>query len=431
MDTEYDVVVVGAGPGGATAASFLGREGVRTLLVDKAHFPRDKSCGDAVCSKSVSLLRELGLEEQLSQVPGHRADAEVFLNARGEGLHLPFVTRKGRFASAPANGPREVPGRPDLEPCPAYVIAREIFDDLLFRHACTYASVEAKEGFAFTDFLREGGKVVGVVGQGEGGRTRQIRARIVIGADGAMSKVAEKAGAYDFHHKHHDHWIAAFRIYFDGIGDLGNELEIHFLDELLPGYLWIFPEGNGRANVGAGMVETFVRGDRNGHRKMNLRQLGYRLLAEHPRLKDRFRVAKEVPNSFLGWQLPCGSERRQLAGDGWMLIGDAGSLIDPFSGEGIANAMSSAKHAAQTAVRALAGHGTLEDYPRAVWDELGEELATSTRLQKLVRHTWLVKWLLHRAATRPRLQEEIRELKAHDEGGRLANPLYLARMLTR
>lgn len=414
MDPEYDVVVVGAGPGGATAASFLGRAGVKTLLTDKAYFPRDKSCGDAICSRSVSLLRELGLEEELARLPGHRADGERFLNDHGEGLQLPFLFKRGRS---------------DLEPCPAYVIAREHFDNLLFRHACSHDSVESLEGFAFTDFLRENGRIAGVVGTLKGGEQRQIRARIVIGADGAMSKVAEKAGAYDFHHKNHEHWIAAFRIYFDDIGELGNDLEIHFLNGIIPGYLWIFPEGNGRANVGAGMVERFVRGDGHG-KKMNLKQMGYRILSEHPRLRERFKVAREVPNSFLGWQLPCGSERRQLSGDGWMLVGDAGSLIDPFSGEGIANAMSSARLAAQTAEHALKNSGDLKPYEAAVWQELGGELDASTRLQKLARQAWLVKWVLHRAATRPRLAREIRELKANDQSGRLANPLYLARLLT-
>lgn len=410
---DYDVVVVGAGPGGSTAASYLGREGVRTLLVDKAHFPRDKSCGDAVCSKSVGILRELELDEALPLVPSLRADGEVFLNHRGEALHLPLVSETARH---------------DLAPAPAYVIAREIFDDLLFRHAHGYDAVDTLEGFAFQDFLREDGRVAGVVGTLDGGAPQAIRSKIVIGADGAMSKVAEAAHAYDFHHKHHDHWIAAFRSYFDHVGDLTGELEIHFLPELLPGYLWIFPGGDGRANVGAGIVESYARGE-HGARKRNLKALGYQLLAEHPALRERFRHAREVPKSFLGWQIPCGSERRPLAGDGWMLVGDAASLVDPFSGEGIGNAMESARLAARTALHALGDGGDLRPYERAVWDELGEELATSTRLQRLTHHPRLVQWLLHRAATRPRLGREIRAIKAQGRADALTHPLKLARLL--
>lgn len=410
---DYDVVVVGAGPGGSAAASFLGRAGVRTLLVDKAHFPRDKSCGDAVCSKSVAVLEELGLAEALSLVPGQRAEAEVFLNQRGDALHLPLVT--------------ETP-RQELAPAPAFVIARRIFDDLLFRHARSHASVDTQEGFALQDLLRDGERVTGVVGAVEGGAVRRIRARIVLGADGAMSTVAQKVRAYDLHHKHHDHWIAAFRIYFDGVSGLGQELEIHFLSELLPGYLWIFPEGAGRANVGAGMVESYARGERGG-RKRNLKDLCYRLLAEDLRLRERFRRARELPHSFLGWQLPCGSERRRLAGAGWMLVGDAAALVDPFSGEGIGNALCSARLAARTAVDALGGTGDLSSYPRAVWAELGAELEASTRLQRLARHPRLAQWLLHRAATRPRLGQALRRLKAQGDGARLTHPFQLARLL--
>jgi geranylgeranyl reductase family protein len=412
MRDDYDVVVVGAGPGGATAATELGRAGVRTLLVDKARFPRDKACGDAVCSRSVSVLRELGLLDAVAKLPGQRVLTERFLNDRGEGLELPFLFARGAHA-APT-------------PEPAYVVPRLHFDNLLFEHARSFDSVDVLEGFTLTDLRFEEGRVTGVAGRTREG-PRTFRARIVIGADGAFSKVAEKVGAYDFHHKHHEHWIAAFRIYFDDVSGLGDALEIHFLDRMLPGYLWIFPEGRGRANVGAGMVESFARGEKG--QKVNLKQVGYALLANHPVLGPRFKNAREHPGSFLGWQLPCGSERRDIAGRGWMLVGDAASLIDPFSGEGIANAMVSAQLAARTAVESLRQGASLEMYAKAVWAELGAELKTSTRLQRLARHTWLVKWLLHRAATRPRLQAELTSLKVHDRGERLTHPLYLARTL--
>src|SRR5882724_1321974 len=95
---------------------------------------------------------------------------------------------------------------------------RELFDNVLFQHARSLSAVTVVEGFTFSDFLYDGGHIAGLVGTDDQGRQRRYGASIVIGADGAMSRVAEMAGAYDFGHKHHQHWIAAFRIYFRGVG---------------------------------------------------------------------------------------------------------------------------------------------------------------------------------------------------------------------
>ena len=280
---------------------------------------------------------------------------------------------------------------------------RELLDNVLFQHARSLSAVTVVEGFTFSDFLYDGGHIAGLVGTDDQGRQRRYGASIVIGADGAMSRVAEMAGAYDFGHKHHQHWIAAFRIYFRGVGGLTDNMEIHLLDELLPGYFWIFPVGAGEANVGAGMVESAVQG-REGGAKINLRKRTYQMLATHPRLRDRFAGAREVDGSFRGWQLPCGSERRPLAGAGWMLIGDAASLIDPFSGEGISNAMHSAMLAAECAARTLREgtvlEGGLRRYEEQVWQELGTEFDTAYRLQRLARHRRLLRFIFARA-TRP------------------------------
>ena len=380
---RFDVAIVGGGPGGATAAAFLSRAGLRTLLVDKERFPRDKSCGDAVCTKSVSILRELGLIGAVEREVCARVESQVMVGPDGEGLHLPLLGA----------------GSNDM----VYVIRRERFDNILFQHARSLPNVTALEGFSFADFLRAGdGSIAGIVGTDAKGHERHYAASIVIGADGAMSRVAARAGAYDFSRKNHDHWIAAFRIYFRDVSEPTGEMEIHFLNDLLPGYLWIFPVGANEANVGAGMIESAVQG-RRGAAKINLRQRTYELLRTHPRLRQRFAGAKEIAGSFRGWQLPCGSERRALAGDGWMLVGDAASLVDPFSGEGISNAMHSAQLAAECAARSLregTEHaGGLRDYEVRVWKELGPELDTAYRMQKLARHKWLLRFALNRAAT--------------------------------
>ena len=411
---RFDVAVVGGGPGGATAAAFLARAGLRTLLVDKERFPRDKSCGDAVCTKSVRILRELGLVSAVEREVCARVESQVMVGPDGAGLHLPLLGAGGNDA--------------------VYVVRRERFDNILFQHARSLPQVTALEGFSFADFLyARDGSVAGIAGTDAGGHERRYAASIVIGADGAMSRVAARAGAYSFSHKNHDHWIAAFRVYFRDVAGLADELEIHFLDELMPGYLWIFPVGGGEANVGAGMIESAVRAGEGGSR-INLRQRTYELLATHPRLRQRFAGAKEVAGSFRGGQLPCGSERRPLAGDGWMLVGDAASLVDPFSGEGISNAMHSAMLAAEYAAQALregtAHTGGLLRYEARVWKELGPELDTAYRMQKLARHKWLLRFVLKRAATRPRVRDAIVAMMRDPQAVRgLTRPSFYLRLL--
>jgi flavin-dependent dehydrogenase len=210
-------------------------------------------------------------------------------------------------------------------------------------------------------------------------------------------------------------------------------MEIHFVDEVFPGYFWIFPVGNGRANVGAGMFED--RMERDSRRKrVNLREMIRAVTSRHPRFRDRFGGARELEGSFRGWQLPCGSERRRIAGDAWMLIGDAAALIDPFSGEGIANAMISAKLAAECAVEALA-HGTsasggLLQYEERVRRELGSALATSTKIQRLARMKWLLDFVLKRASSRPHALKAIHEIIADREQARkLTSPFFYLKLL--
>jgi geranylgeranyl reductase family protein len=415
MEGEFDVAVVGGGPGGATAAAFLARAGVRTLLLDKAHFPRDKACGDAVCTKSVRILKELGLTSAVERETCARVSTQVLVGPQGRAVPLPFVDQAGE---------QRAPGI-------VYVIRRDRFDNVLFEHARSLPEVTALEGLAFADFLREDGRVAGIVATDAKGGEHRFRAKIVIGADGAMSKVAERAGAYDFSRKDHRHWIAAFRCYFRGVQGL-SDMELHFFDELSPGYFWIFPVGGGEANIGAGMVESSVQG-RDGRAKINLRKRTWELLATHPRLRDRFSAAQQVEGSFRGWQLPCGSERRPLAGDGWMLIGDAASLIDPFSGEGISNAMHSAKLAAQFAALALregtVREGGLRRYEEQVWRELGPELDTAYRLQRLASNRWLLRGVFACAA-RPRAREALATLMGDPEASRqLTRPWFYLRLL--
>ncbi|HEV8361145.1 MAG TPA: geranylgeranyl reductase family protein [Candidatus Thermoplasmatota archaeon] len=407
----YDVIVVGGGPGGATTASYLSRAGFKTLLVDKAKWPRDKICGDAISGKSISVLRELGLDQWVEREPHGKADGVIFSAPNGYAVTIPFPKKIDESKMKDQREHRYIQ--------PGYVVRREIYDNLLWSYAQKQEHVTTLEEFKVSDLLWEGPQVVGIEGTTKSGEARAFRAKVVVGADGALSKVAEKTHSYDFENKAHDHWIGAFRVYFKDVKGLTDNIEIHFVEGLLPGYFWIFPVDNGMCNVGAGMIETDLRKPGKDGKKPNMKATSWELMRSHPMFKARFEGATEVPGTYAGWLLPCGSERRILSGNGFVLVGDAGGLIDPFSGEGIGNAMVSGKYAAQTITEAFkAGTfsaGFFKAYDQRVWDALGHELDTSYKLQQMGRHTWLLNYLIKRAATKERVRNTISDMLADRE----------------
>src|SRR5690606_10374487 len=231
-----------------------------------------------------------------------------------------------------------------------------------------------------------------------------IEAQLILDASGANSHFARSIGGLDLDRRHH---AAGVRGYYSGVKDLDQQgfIELIFLKDLLPGYLWIFPLPGGRANVGLGLRSDVVK-----KRRVDLKELMQRAIAEHPALKDRFADAI-LEGAVQGMGLPLASKRRKLSGDNYMLIGDAGHLIDPFTGEGISHAMISGVHAADVASESLAAldHSAkrLKEYDRRVWKRLGQELSISTRLQQLADKVWLFDFVVDRANKNPALADTI------------------------
>ena len=420
---SYDVIVVGAGPGGSATAAFLGKEGHRVLLLDKAKFPRDKPCGDAISGKSASILRELGIADHVEEAPHAIAEGVVFSGPRGDVIQIPFPkdidpsgiknSKKYNYVTA------------------GYVQRRVVFDNVVFEHAKAQKSVDVIEEFEVTDVLKENGRAVGVKGRRKGEPERSFRSKLVVGADGALSVVAQKLGSFE---RDHDHWIGAFRVYFDGVTGMTNDIEIHFVEGLIPGYFWIFPLDNGWANVGSGMIETDLQKQGKDGKKKQLIEDTYRIMREHPMFKERFANAKEIEGSRRGWLLPLGSKHRRIHGPGWMLVGDAASLIDPFSGEGIGNAMVAGRLASEAATKALADpkatDAHLALYEQAVRAELDRELQMSYKLQRLGRHRWLLNFVLRRAAKSENVRNTISQMLADREKKEdFGNLLFYLRLL--
>ena len=408
----YDLIIVGGGPAGAAAALYAQRSGLAALLLDKQCFPRDKICGDALSGKAVAILHELGLFEEVCNLPGAAIARIVFGSPDATAASIDLRRYDLRDA---------LTGR--VLPMEGFVIRRAVFDDFLFAKARA-AAVHALEGFAVGALLREGGQVCGVRGRTADGTRLDFRAPLVLGCDGFNSVVARQSGLYRHESRH---WMVALRQYFEGVAGLSDQIELQFIDEVRPGYFWIFPLEGRRANVGIGMDHRDIKA-----RGIDLKEV-LAAAVESQTFGARFRDARPL-EAPVGWNLPVGSRRRPAYGNGFLLLGDAAGLIDPFTGEGIGNALYSARFAVETAVQAReAGDysaGFLRRYEDRLWAALGSELKVSTKLHNLGRWPYLMNWVIGKAAQNAEISDLICGMMANAvPRKRLTNPLFYLRLL--
>lgn len=406
----YDLIIVGGGPAGAAAALYAQRHGLAALLLDKQHFPRDKICGDALSGKTVAILHELGLFAEVSNLPGAAVARIVFGSPDATAASIDLSRYDLHHA---------LTGR--VLPMEGFVIRRAVFDDFLFAKA-REAAADTVEGFAVRELLKEGEQVCGVRGRTADGARLEFRAPLVLGCDGFNSVVARQSGLYS--HAGRD-WMVALRQYFEGVAGLSDQIELHFIDAVRPGYFWIFPLEGDRANVGIGM----------DHRDIKARGIDLKdaLAAAIKTFGARFGEARPL-EAPVGWNLPVGSRRRPAHGPGFLLLGDAAGLIDPFTGEGIGNALYSARFAAETAAQAKeAGDysaGFLRRYEDRLWDALGSELKLSTKLHRLGRWPLLMNLVIGKAAKNAEVSDLLCGMMADAVPRKvLTNPLFYLRLL--
>ncbi|HHM01971.1 MAG TPA: NAD(P)/FAD-dependent oxidoreductase [Caldithrix abyssi] len=402
----YDLIIVGGGPAGAAAALYAKKYDLSVLLLEKEAFPRDKICGDAVSGKSMTILNELNLLDEAARLPHQRIDRIRFGSPSGHQISIDLSE----------NRHLKMPG--------GLLIKRLEFDRLLFDKAASNVD-KVYTDFKVSALLRdEDDFVCGVSGVAKTGETVEFKSRLVLGADGFNSVVARKSGLYN-----HDplHWVVALRQYHTGVRVNANEIEIHYLKETQPGYFWIFPLAEGWANVGVGMLHDTLKKE-----KIDLKKV-LRAALENERFKERFAGARAMEEPR-GWNLPVGSLHRKNHGDGFMLLGDAAGLIDPFTGEGIGNALYSGKYAAETAFRALlrddVSEESLREYDQHLWKKLGNELAVSTRLQKVGRHQPLLNFVIGKAERNSEVREIISGMMRNAVPKKqLTNPLFYMKLL--
>jgi geranylgeranyl reductase family protein len=383
------VIIIGAGPAGAGTSFFLSKYGIPHIVIDKETFPRDKVCGDA-CSGKTALVINRANPEWLTEILG---DSQSFLPSWG----ITFVAPNGRSLNIPFS-----PNRTADTQAPGFTVPRLSLDDFLFRKMpspfCTIY-----EGATVSSIVSQSGTVA-VTMQHEG-TEYIVTAPVIVGADGDKSIVRKQ---YLNENTAPKTYAVGLRAYYEGVTGMhaDNFIELHFLPEMLPGYLWIFPLPNGMANVGVGILSERIR-----EKKINLREQMLYAIKTNPQIAPRFANAT-LTSKIQGWGLPLGMERQPLSGDNFMLTGDAACLIDPFSGEGIGNALYSGMLAAAAIKEAAEQNNYTAAFLKTAYDDvvykrLGDELKLSATLQRLCKYPWLFNFVVNKAYKSPSLRNTI------------------------
>jgi len=378
-----DVIVVGAGPAGSAAAYHLATAGLDVLMLEKTSFPREKVCGDGLTPRAVKALTTMGISTD---------EGDGWLRNKG----LRIIGGGGRIELA----------WPDLSAYPGFgtIRARTDFDQLLARHA-QKAGVRLLENVTVTGATLDErtGRVTGVTARTKNhdAAERRFGARLVIAADGNSSRLSVSMGL----HKRDDRPLGvAVRTYYTSPRHDDEYLEA-WLDlwdgkDLLPGYGWIFGMGDGTSNVGLGLLNT---SDSFGH--IDYRVLLRRWLSAMPAEWGFSEENRTEP--VRGAALPMGFNRTPHYTRGLVLVGDAGGMVNPFNGEGIAYAMESGEIAARTIVQAL-GRPTeagtervLQGYPVALKQNYGGYYTLGRTFVKMIGNPALMKFATKHGIKRP------------------------------
>ena len=408
-DDDADVIVVGAGPSGSTAAYYLAQAGLNVLLIEKSRFPRDKVCGDGLTPRAVKSLVAMGMD--VSEEAGWLRNKGLRVIGGGLRLELDW---------------------PELSSWPGYglVRPRSSLDEELARRAQA-AGAKLLEGTTVTGpVLDDNGRIVGVETTSEteeksksrsrsdnaersGGSRVTYRARVVVAADGNSSRLSVAMGlrkrddrpmgvavrTYYTSPRHEDDYLESWLDLWDG-------------DRLLPGYGWIFGMGDGTSNVGLGMLNT---SDAFG--KTDYRELLKRWLRSMP--EEWGYVEENRTEPVRGAALPMGFNRTPQYYNGLVLAGDAAGMVNPFNGEGIAYAMESGELLARVVAQALARptraetERVLRTYPEELQAAYGRYYTLGRVFVELIGRPKLMRYATARGMHHPQLMRFALKLLAN------------------
>ena len=356
---SVDVLVVGAGPAGATAATVLARAGRSVLLIDKADFPRDKCCGDGLTTLALRELETLGLRPE--RVPNWQTvDAAWLRSPSGREVCLPMPVDGIYAATTP---------RRELDAA-LVDLARE-------------AGADVREGCSITALRQLALRAEADV-QGLG----TVTAEFVIAADGMWSPTRKLLGVAEPGYLGEWH---AFRQYARNVtGPAAERLYVWFEPDFLPGYAWSFPLPGGRVNIGFGVM-------RDGSRSGKQTKADWAGLIDRPHIRAALGPGVELEDRVTALPIPAGIDRAVLTAGRTLFVGDAARATDVMTGEGIGQAVLTGRVAAESVLAGKAGDaGSVRDaYER----EVRHHLFADHRMSKVL-NSMLAKPLLARGAIR-------------------------------
>ena len=413
--TETDVIVVGAGPAGSATAAHLAQTGLDVALLEKCAFPREKVCGDGLTPRAVKQLVKLGIDT--STEAGWLQNKGLRILAGGMRVELPW---------------------PELASFPDYGLVRTRldFDQMLARRA-QKLGVALHEQTPVTQPVvdEKSGRVVGVLARPVGAdRDVMFTAPVVVAADGNSSRLSLALGV---HRKENRPMGVAYRRYFESPRHddvwLESWLElwdrVDGRDRLLPGYGWVFGMGDGTSNVGLGILNTSA-----SFRNVDYRQLLKRWTAGMP--SEWGFDEEHARGPVRGSALPMGFNRKPHYGRGVLLVGDAGGMVNPCNGEGIAYAMESGEIAAEIIAQALARPAgaarerALQGYPKVLDDRYGGYYTLGRTFVNLIGKPGVMRLLTRHGMSHPTIMRftlkmlaNLTDPKGGDSMDRLINGL--------
>lgn len=395
VDGEVDVIIVGAGPGGSATAHYLAQYGLDVLLLEKSVFPRDKICGDGLTPRAVAELIRMGVNTD-----GWIRNYALVAHGGGHRVEMPW---------------------PELASMPSYGMARSRMDldETLARHAVA-SGATLLEGHTVTGPITHprNGRIIGVTakekGAPKGSPEKRFLAKVVVDAGGVSARLALAAGREKAMNRPMG---VAVRTYFKSPRADEPIMESHLElwsgkpgeSELMPGYGWVFPLGDGLVNVGLGSLSSNAKPT-----GIDYRALFDTWMANTPE-EWGFTPDNQV-GPVRGAALPMAFNRKPHYDNGLLLVGDSGGMVSPFNGEGIAYGMQAGRMAADFIAQALARRTlgaqdrVLGLYSKELAAELGGYYSLGRVFASLIERPEIMHICVHYGLPRPVLMRLVMKL---------------------
>lgn len=348
---QYDVLIIGAGPGGSSCALALRKAGLKVAIIDKSDFPRDKVCGELLHRKAVETLELIlpGFEKQFVDFPKTLVLKHTRVHYKGKSLTFDWVSE-------------------------SYTCPRMQLDNFLLNVVRNNTTTDIFTGTAPDKITATDDGVTLTIKNSP----LVFSAKMIIGADGANSTVARQLTEKVLDRKH---YLGAVRAYYKNVKNTDNVTsEVFFSSKYNLNYLWVFPVEGNTSNVGFGLLSSNI-----SENKINLKESFYDYFKQSPELADKFADAEQV-SPLEGFGVPLGSTIGTVSGNRFMLVGDAASLSNPLSGTGMGNAVLSGKIAADQLIRSFKDNDfskeCMQGYENTLQSAIVDGLYTSYKAQR-------------------------------------------------